>query len=285
MQKKALGRGISALIPEKPLEEHERIIYAPIDDIKPNPYQPRQTFDEEGIKELVRSVKEKGVIQPILVRRSGPYYELIAGERRLRAAKVLQMKEIPIIIKNVSDQESLELSLVENVQREQLNPIEEAHAYQHLIDKFGITQEKISEVVGKSRPSVTNSLRLLNLPHEIQDEIVKGRISFAHGKVLLEIEDINLQRNLAWRIISHGLSVKELEALVKQKCPIRPKVKRSKKIDPETNLLEERLQHLLGTKVRIIKGHKRGNIQIEFYSSDDLQRIINIMHKTPERSE
>jgi ParB family chromosome partitioning protein len=280
MEKKALGRGIGALIPEKPLEEHERILYVPIDRIKPNPYQPRQVFDTEGLNDLIQSIKEKGVIQPVLVRAQGPYYELIAGERRFRAAKSLQIKEIPVIIKNVSDEESLELSLIENVQREQLNPIEEARAYQHLIDKFGITQEKISEAVGKSRASVANSLRLLSLPQEIQKEISAGRISFAHGKVLLEVEDINLQRTFAWKIVSHGLTVKELENLVKQKCPIRKKIiKRTKTIDPSISMLEDGLQHLLGTKVRIIKGRKRGQIQIEFYSSEDLQRILKIMHR------
>ncbi|MCM8763065.1 MAG: ParB/RepB/Spo0J family partition protein, partial [Candidatus Omnitrophica bacterium] len=188
--------------------------------------------------------------------------------------------EIPAIVKEVSDEESLELSLIENVQREQLNPIEEAHAYQHLMEKFGITQEKISETVGKSRASIANSLRLLKLPQEIQEEIIQGRISFAHGKVLLEIEDINLQRNLAWKIVAHGLSVKELEALVKQKCPIRQKAKRAlHHTDPNIMAWEESLQHLLGTKVKINQGRKRGNILIEFYSSQDLQRIINILHK------
>jgi len=281
MQKRALGRGLSALIPEKVLEEKERIVYIPIHEVKPNPYQPRKIFSQEELEELVQSIREKGIIQPILVRRMGPHYELIAGERRLRASKLLQVNEIPAIIKDVSDEESLELSLIENVQREQLNPIEEAYAYQHLIDKFGITQERISETVGKSRASVANSLRLLKLPQEIQEEITKGRITFAHGKVLLEIEDINLQRNLAWKIISHGLSVKELENLVKQKCPIRPRTKKSQKTaDPATMAIEESLQHLLGTKVKLNKGRKRGNIQIEFYSDADLQRIIGIMHKS-----
>jgi len=281
MQKRALGRGLSALIPEKILEEKERIIYIPIHEVKPNPYQPRQIFKQEELEELIQSIKEKGVIQPILVRRIGPHYELIAGERRLRAAKSLQINEIPAIVKDVSDEESLELSLIENVQREQLNPIEEARAYQHLIDKFDITQEKISETVGKSRASVANSLRLLKLPQEIQEEITKGRISFAHGKVLLEIDDINLQRNLAWKIVSHGLSVKELESLVKQKCPIRGKTKKLAKVgDPAVMAMEENLQHLFGTKVKINKGRKRGNIQIEFYSHEDLNRIFKIIHRS-----
>ncbi|MCM8771382.1 MAG: ParB/RepB/Spo0J family partition protein [Candidatus Omnitrophica bacterium] len=280
MQKRALGRGIGALIPEKIIEEKERIIYLPTEAVRPNPYQPRKIFNQAELEELIQSIKEKGVIQPILVRRVGPHYELIAGERRLRAAKSLQINEIPAIVKEVSDEESLELSLIENVQREQLNPIEEAHAYQHLMEKFGITQEKISETVGKSRASIANSLRLLKLPQEIQEEIIQGRISFAHGKVLLEIEDINLQRNLAWKIVAHGLSVKELEALVKQKCPIRQKAKRAlHHTDPNIMAWEESLQHLLGTKVKINQGRKRGNILIEFYSSQDLQRIINILHK------
>jgi len=281
MQKRALGRGLSALIPERAVvEEREKIVYIPAHEVKPNPYQPRKIFSQEELEELVQSIKEKGVIQPILVRRMGPHYELIAGERRLRAAKSLQINEIPAIVKDVSDEESLELSLIENVQREQLNPIEEAHAYQHLIDKFGVTQERISETVGKSRASVANALRLLKLPQEIQEEITRGRISFAHGKVLLEVDDINLQRNLAWKIVSHGLSVKELESLVNQKCPIRPRKKNPRPVESTVLAMEEGLQHLLGTKVKINKGRKRGDIKIEFYSNEDLERIFKIIHKT-----
>ncbi|MDD5119755.1 MAG: ParB/RepB/Spo0J family partition protein [Candidatus Omnitrophica bacterium] len=281
MERRALGKGLGALIPEKTVDSavhKEEIVYVQSGQIKPNPFQPREDFDPQSIEELAQSIKEKGVIQPLLVRRRGDNYELIAGERRLRAATSLGLKEIPIIVREVSDQDSLELALIENIQRESLNPIEEAHAYQHLMDKFKITQEKISEVVGKARVTITNTLRLLKLPHEIQEEMKKGRISFAHGRALLEIDDANHQRRLVQDIISKGLSVKELESLIKTS---RPKsIKRSighLQREPIVAILEEQLQHALATKVRISKRKKRGHINIEFYSSEDLQRITNII--------
>ena len=282
MERKALGKGISALIPEKEGRE-DKIIYVQSDQIKPNPFQPREDFAEQGIQELAQSIKEKGVIQPLLVRRKGDYFELIAGERRLRAANLLGIKELPIIVKDVQDQDSLELALIENVQRQDLNPIEQAHAYRYLIDKFQVTQEKISEVLGKARVSITNILRLLNLPQEIQEEIKKGRISFAHGRALLELEDTNQQRRLAQEVISKDLSVRELENLIKMQ---RPRAKRrigQAERDPYVRVLEEELQHILATRVRVSKRKKRGHILIEFYSDEDLERIINIMRRGKEK--
>jgi len=281
MERKALGKGLSALIPEKVLESGERkeeIVYVQSGQIKPNPFQPREDFDQQSIDELARSIKEKGVIQPLLVRRKGDNYELIAGERRLRAANSLGLKDIPIIVRDVSDQDSLELALIENIQREGLNPIEEAHAYQHLMDKFQVTQEKISEVLGKARTTITNTLRLLKLPHEIQQEMKKGRISFAHGRTLLEIEDSNQQRRLAQDIITKGLSVRELESLIKTSRPkgLRRKIGQGQS-EPLVAILEEQMQHSLATKVRIIKRKKRGHINIEFYSQEDLERIANVI--------
>jgi len=281
MERRALGKGLGALIPEKTAvsaAHKEEIVYVQSGQIKPNPFQPREDFDQQSIEELAQSIKEKGVIQPLLVRRRGDNYELVAGERRLRAANSLGLKEIPIIVRDVTDQDSLELALIENIQREGLNPIEEAHAYQHLLDKFNVTQEKISEVLGKARVTITNTLRLLKLPHEIQDEMKKGRISFAHGRALLEVEDANRQRSLAQDIISKGLSVRELESLIKS---IRPKVSK-RKIgagwrEPIVAILEEQLQQALATKVRISKRKKRGHINIEFYSQEDLERIVNVI--------
>ena len=281
MERRALGKGLSALIPDKVLENNdykEEIIYVQSGQIKPNPFQPREDFDQTSIEELAQSIKEKGVIQPLLVRRKGDSYELIAGERRLRASISLGLNKIPIIVREVSDQDSLELALIENIQREGLNPIEEAHAYQHLIDKFQVTQEKISEVLGKARATITNTLRLLKLPHEIQQEMKKGRISFAHGRTLLEIDDANQQRRFAQDIITKGLSVRELESLIKTS---RPKGLRRKsnqgQSEPLVALLEEQMQHALATKVRIIKRKKRGHINIEFYSQEDLGRIANVI--------
>ena len=281
MERKALGKGLGALIPENVLSSgnrKEEIIYVQSGQIKPNPFQPREDFDQQSIDELAQSIKEKGVIQPLLVRRSGDNYELIAGERRLRAANSLGLKEIPIIVRDVSDQDSLELALIENIQREGLNPIEEAHAYQHLMDKFQVTQEKISEVLGKARTTITNTLRLLKLPHEIQQEMKKGRISFAHGRTLLEIDDANQQRKLMQDIIVKGLSVRELESLMKSSRPkgLKRKIGQGQS-EPLVAILEEQMQHALATKVRIIKRKKRGQIIIEFYSSGDLERISNVI--------
>ena len=278
MERKALGKGISALIPEKEIEsiKSEEILYVPLEKIRPSPLQPREDFDHQSMEELTQSIKEKGVIQPILVRRSGDSYELIAGERRFRAAKLLSLNEIPAIVKNVEDRDSLEIALIENIQRQSLNSIEEAHAYQYLIDKFKVTHERISEVLGKARVSVTNTLRLLKLPQEIQEEMKNGRISFAHGRALLEIEDLSQQRRLAGEIISKELSVRELENLIKSQRKRMPKQRIGQgQRDPYVAVLEEELQHILATKVRISKRKKRGHIMIEFYSQEDLERILN----------
>lgn len=278
MERKALGKGLGALIPEKESLAEDKIALLPIEQVKPNPFQPRKNFGSEHMENLIQSIKEKGIIQPVLVRRVGEFYELIAGERRLRAANILELKEIPAIIKDTEDKDSLEISLIENIQREELNPIEEAHAYQYLIEKFKVTQERIGEVLGKSRVSVANLLRILKLPQEIQEEIKKERISFAHGRALLEVEDINTQRLLAQEIIAKGLSVRELESLIKAR---RPKAfKRSKSLgarEPAMAFLEGELQHILATKVSISKRNKRGQIIIEFYSPEDLSRITNIL--------
>ena len=280
MERKALGKGISALIPAKEPEstKHEEVLSLKLEQIRPSPFQPRVDFDQQSMEELTQSIKEKGVIQPVLVRRSGDFYELIAGERRLRAAKLLDLKEIPAIVKNVEDRDSLEIALIENIQRQSLNPIEEAHAYQFLIDKFQVTHEKISEVLGRARVSVTNTLRLLKLPAEIQDELKKGRISFAHGRALLELEDLQQQRRLAAEIISKELSVRELENLIKSQRKKTPKRPIGQSIrEPYVAVLEEELQHILATKVRISKRKKRGHILIDFYSQEDLDRIVKIL--------
>lgn len=278
MERKALGRGISALIPTQPEDSGKKIGFLLLSQIRPNPFQPREDFDVEAMNELVQSIREKGIIQPILVRPKGEFYELIAGERRLRAANILQIKEIPVIIREADDRDSLEIALIENIQRKELNPIEEARAYQYLIDKFKLTQDEVSEVLGRARVTVTNILRILKLPVEIQKEIKNGRISFAHGRALLEIVDSNLQRRLAQDIIAKSLSVRELESIIKTRRPhltvskLRVKINTS---DPYTKIMEEELQHALATKVRIVKKKKRGSIVVEFYSQEDLERIVH----------
>ncbi len=277
MEKRALGKGLSALIPEKESEHLQQgSTSVSIDLVLPNPFQPREMFDERGMQELVQSIKEKGMIQPVVVRQRGDRYEIIAGERRYRAAKSLNLKELPIVIKEVSDQESLEMALIENVQREDLNSIEEARAYQYLIDTYNLTQERISEIIGRSRASIANTVRLLRLPQGIQEDIRANRISFAHGRALLEIGEESFQKKLAQEIIDKGLSVRELENIIKAKRPrfTRPRIGSFSTRDPFISVIEEQLQHALGTKVRITRKKKRGTISIEFYSQEDLDRIV-----------
>ncbi|MFH1198546.1 MAG: ParB/RepB/Spo0J family partition protein [Candidatus Omnitrophota bacterium] len=281
MERRALGKGLGALIPDQAaIEGHDKIQYVQIGHIKPNPLQPREDFEMSNLEELAQSIKEKGIIQPLLVRRHGDSYELIAGERRLRAAQSLGLAEVPVIVKNAADQDSLELALIENIQRQELNSIEEAHAFHYLMEKFQMTQERIGEAVGKSRVSIANTLRLLKLPQEIQSEMKQGRISFAHGRALLEIEDENHQRKLAQEVISKGLSVRELENLIKARRPQLPK-RHIAHVNHDTfvAVVEEELQHILATKVRISKNKKRGSITIEFYSREDLERILNKIRK------
>jgi len=277
MERKALGKGISALIPEVDQEDKgTKTAFVKIDQLRASSVQPREDFNNEHLAELAQSIKEKGVIQPILVRRKGDYYEIIAGERRFRAASMLNLQELPVIIKDVDDRDSLELSLIENIQRQELNPIEEARAYKYLMEKFNLTQERISEVLGKARASVTNILRLLRLPQEIQEAIKKNRISFAHGRALLEIDDIKHQRRLAETIIAKQLSVKELENLIKR---LRSKTHRqpsgTAQRDIRLSVWEEELQRILATRVRIHKKKKRGYVLIEFFSQEDLERIVS----------
>jgi ParB family chromosome partitioning protein len=278
MERRSLGKGIGALIPEIQIGHKSGALNVQTGQIKPNPFQPRVEFGQKNIEDLAQSIKEKGVIQPLIVRQKGDFYELIAGERRLRAAQHLGLTEVPVIVKDVNDQDSLEMALIENVQRQDLNAIEEARAYKFLIEKYQLTQEKIGEVLGKARVTVTNTLRLLSLPAEIQEEMKNGRLMFAHGRALLELTDENQQRKLAQEVIAKSLSVRELENIIKRH---RPSIKRNRIApfirDPYIAVIEEQLQHALATKVRVVKKKKRGHIQIDFYSQEDLERIISVI--------
>ena len=274
--RKALGRGLGALISaesqqQKKTKEREYVTHVNIDKVKPNRYQPRTGFDKKKLEELMASIKEKGVVQPILIRPSGDEYELIAGERRLRAAKSLGYSEIPAVVKNVDDLNALELSLIENIQREELNPIEEALAYKRLIDEFNFTQEAVGQAVGKDRATVANNLRLLALPKKIQEFLSKSLMSTGHAKVLLSVGDTGLQIEFSKKVLAKDLSVRALESLIK-----RSGTSRKKTVTTDTNMreIEERIQERLGTKVRITRRKKRGTIQIEYYSDEDLSRIL-----------
>lgn len=277
MERKVLGKGLKALIPDEVVvKTGERIATLKLDEIVSSRFQPREVIDPEKQKELVLSVKEKGVIQPILVRPKGNGYELIAGERRLRAAKELGFSQLPAIIKDVKDDEALEIALIENIQRQDLNPIEEAQAFQRLIDEFSLTQEEVSQKVGKDRASIANTLRLLRLPEKIKEEIYLGRISMGHAKAILMLESKEAQIELCNRIVKRGLSVREAEFFVRRRST-GPSRRRLKRRDPEVQAIEEELQKILGTKVTIMHQQKRGKILIEYYSNNDLDRILNIL--------
>ncbi|MFH1201470.1 MAG: ParB/RepB/Spo0J family partition protein [Candidatus Omnitrophota bacterium] len=279
MDRRALGKGLGALIPEKMWDKekpHDKIVSIKINDIQSGKHQAREDFSSEALAELVSSIKEKGVVQPVLLRPQGAGYELIAGERRVRAAKALGLSEIPAIIREADDKTALEFSLIENLQRRDLNPMEEAKGYQYLIDDFGFSQEEVADALGKSRAVVSNTLRLLKLSKKIQEYLRIGKISMGHARALLAIEDQQEQLRLCEAIISKGLSVREIENFARKLAPIK-RAAHPKKKDLHTQAAGEELQHILGTKVKIIQYKKRGHIQIEFYSLEDLNRILDIL--------
>ncbi len=277
-QRKVLGKGLRALMPESPVEPGATVASLKIAEISVSKFQPRQKASSLGMEELIASIKEKGVIQPVLVRPKDGGYELIAGERRLRAAKKLGFTQLPVIIRDVQDAEALQLSLIENIQREQLNPLEEAQAYQRLIAEFGYTQEKIAKVVGKDPSSISNTLRLLKLPEEIQVALRNGAISMGHARTILAVRSLSEQGSLFKRALAQNLSVRELENIVAKRADGgRIRKKRFKPGDPHLTDLAEQIQHILGTKVRIISGRKRGKIILEYYSDNDLERITKLL--------
>ncbi|SCG84562.1 Stage 0 sporulation protein J [Proteiniborus sp. DW1] len=290
VKKRGLGKGLSALIPDEPLKEitdaesnDEKIIFIDISQIAPNIEQPRRDFNNETLDELVASISKHGIIQPIIVRKQDKGYEIVAGERRWRAAQKAGLKEIPAIVKELSQIEVSQIALIENLQREDLNPIEEALAYKNLSGKYKLTQEEISQAVGKSRPYISNVMRLLNLEKEILELISKGTITSGHGRALLTIEDGESRKKLCKTIVDNNLSVRETERLVKNYLEDKDKSKPSKKSkkssekDPIILGIEESLRKFFGTKVVVSKGSKKGKIEIEYYSDDDLERILELL--------
>jgi ParB family chromosome partitioning protein len=290
-KRRALGRGLGALIPEgTPLAPPvERRI--PIADIRPNPHQPRRFFDEERIAELAESVRRQGILQPLIVRKLDQGYELIIGERRLRAAQRAGLDRVPVIVKEATDAESMEMALVENIQREELTPIEEALAYRQLMDELHLTQEEVAARVGKSRPVITNLLRILNLPDEIKDEVDRGHLSVGHARALLALEAPEQQVDMARQIMRHGLSVRETETLVAQHT-VRPEgpalLEPPPAPSPDDSMirrnihivaLEEELTRTFGTKVRLRPKKRGGRIEIEYYSNEELEGIVNRLRR------
>ena len=277
MQKAALGKGLGALIPDlSVLDEKERkslgIMDVELDKIVPNEYQPRKVFNDEKLKELAASIKEQGIIQPIIVHRIGTNFGLIAGERRWRAARLAGLKSIPALVREATKRELIEQALIENIQREDLNPLEAAEAYRRLQDEFKLTQDDLAKRVGKERSTITNFLRLLGLPKEVKHELASGTLSMGHAKALLSLDRVRDQIQVAALIAKKGLSVREAEALAAHlKNPPREKKAR---LSHDLKTVEERLKKSLGTKVSIATKSKGGRIVIEYYSLEELDRIL-----------
>ncbi|MFH1094095.1 MAG: ParB/RepB/Spo0J family partition protein [Candidatus Omnitrophota bacterium] len=279
MERKALGKGLGALIPPEPKEHDSGVLLVDPQKIKPNRYQPRLNFKEDTLQELVASIREKGIVQPVAVRKNDDgSYELIAGERRLRAVKFLKHVKIPVLIKEVTDQEMLELSIIENIQRDDLNPVEEAQAYENLMRDFHFTQEQVAQSVGKSRATIANMIRLLGLPKEVKDGLFKEKLTFGHAKAILGVQGASAQIALCEKIIQKGLSVREAESLAA--ASVKEKARHTdRENDQHVLKLEEELRHILGTKVTVFHGTKKGKIQIEYYSLNDLERILDVLRK------
>ena len=278
MSKQALGRGLGALIPDlSSLNDKEKkalgISEIELDKIVPTEFQPRKTFHDEALKELAASIKEHGVIQPIIVHRIGTNYGLIAGERRWRASRLAGLKTIPALVKEATKRELIEQALIENIQREDLNPLEAAEAYKRLQDEFKLTQEDLAKRVGKERSTVTNFLRLLSLPKEVKQDLAAGNLSMGHAKALLSMERVRDQQQAALMIVKKGLSVREAEALASNlKNPAKEK---KPKVAHELKSVEDKLRKSLGTKVSVTGKAKGGRIVIEYYSAEELDRILD----------
>ena len=298
-RKKGLGKGLDSLIPDNKsvkINQTEKVLKSlengdvqvesesgeqmiSINKVEPNRDQPRKKFEEDALMELSDSIKQFGVLQPLLVRKRKDYYEIIAGERRWRAAKMAGIKEIPVIIKDYTEQEIIEIGLIENIQRENLNPIEEAAAYKRLLEEFNLKQDEVAERVSKSRTAVTNSMRLLKLCEKVQQMVIDDMISTGHARALLAIEDADSQYELAVKIFDEKLSVRDVEKLVKDiKNPKRPKVKKIIENEFLYNDLANRMKDVMGTKVnRAAKGNGKGKIEIEYYSDDELERMFDMI--------
>lgn len=273
--KKGLGKGLGALLgTDEPVSSG--VTEVRITDIEPNANQPRKSFDDEKLAALAESIKQHGVVQPLIVQQDGDSYRIVAGERRWRAARLAGLETVPVIVRDLSDRQVMEVALIENLQREDLNPIEEAEAYEKLISEYGMTQEEVASVVGKSRPAITNSIRLLSLDDEIKSRLISWEISSGHARALLSLDDKDLRRKAMQEIIEKGLSVRETERLIKVLST--PKKQKARKVpDAEYQALEERFREVFGTKVRIMNSKKSGKILIEYYSLEELDRIINLV--------
>ena len=287
---RGLGKGLEALFNDVEINTHdternsssanEGILFLDINDIKPNSKQPRKNFPDDKIDELAKSIETHGIIQPIMVRPAGEGYEIVAGERRWRAARRASLKQVPCIIRELTEEQNMLIAIIENMQREDLNPMEEADALNQMIVQYGLTQEEVSKSVGKSRPYITNALRLLKLPSEIREMVVQGQLTSGHARAIAGVKDETKQVSLASKTVKEGLSVRETETLANKEnesMPNRQAKARPRAKNREITDLEEELKTVLGTKVEISQGSKRGKIEIEYYSRDELERLLELL--------
>lgn len=281
--KKGLGKGLGALLNVDTAAAENEIVQLKINEIEPNKNQPRKDFDEEKLRQLAESIKHHGVVQPVIVKKSGDAYNIVAGERRWRAARIAGLDTIPAIVGDYDDRQVMEIALIENLQREDLNPIEESEAYEKLINEFKLTQEDLAGIIGKSRPYIANALRLNKLEDEIKDFVRNNLLSGGHARALLALENKNDRLKLANEIIKKGLSVRETEFLVKNYTLMEGKARRTRKQKKSEEIvyLEDKLKKIWGTKVQLQANKKRGKIIIEYYSEDELERILDIMESIP----
>src|SRR5215467_15443136 len=284
MNRKALGRGLGALLSsDTTIDLGSETTEVDVDAIVPGPMQPRTHFDEGSLEGLADSIRAHGVVQPLLVRRQGDRYELIAGERRWRAARLAGLSKVPVVVKDVPDKDLLEIALIENIQRENLNPIEEAQAYRRLIENVGLTQEALAVRVGRDRSYITNYLRLLKLPDDLQQLVIEGRLSTGHARTLLALSHVDLQRRMARKIIDDGLSVRATELLVHKSLEEKPARKNAtaQELDPNVRAAETKLRRALGTQVKITQSAEgKGKIEISFFDARDLDRVYNLIVPT-----
>ena len=280
MAKSKMGRGLGALFEPSLSENADSVETLRITQVEPNTNQPRRSFDDDKIDELAESIKEHGIIQPIIVVKNGEMYKIVAGERRWRAAKKLGLKEVPVVIRNYSEFEIAQIALIENLQRENLNPIEEAIGYQTLMSKYDMTQEDVSNKLGKSRSAVANSVRLLSLDEPIQQKLISGEITSGHARALLSISSPKIRLAVLESIIEKNLNVRQTESLAKQLEKSKPRKKKpiiNEQVKAQLEELEDRLSSHLGTKVTLSHNAKKGKIEIEYYGNDDLERILGII--------
>ncbi|WP_223643336.1 ParB/RepB/Spo0J family partition protein [Planococcus sp. 4-30] len=274
---KGLGKGINALFPGETINEADKVNQISVSKIGANPYQPRKNFDQAALEELAESIKEHGILQPIVVRKKGEKYELVVGERRFRAAKLIKLKEVPAIIKELTDQQMMELAILENLQREDLTPIEEAEAYQKLMEALNLTQEQLAFRLGKSRPHIANHVRLLALPENVRTLISDKQLSMGHGRTLLGLRSKKLIPETAEKVVKENLNVRQLENLVQRLNEDVPRETIEKKKDLFIEEKQSELRDRFGTKVQIKKNKNKGKIEIEFFSEDDLERILELL--------